>query len=85
MRKITINGKEITTNYNSGRYHDYSIITGDRGTMVYKRSQITGDDLHRECDREMLLRLVEEGYTRITFYYTTTSVRGYYKLIAYCK
>ena len=92
MRKITINGKEITTNLRTAedRYNDrdYQILTEDRDTMVYKRPQWISTPEgggYFETDVMMFDRLVEEGYARITFYRTTTSVRGYHKLIAYCK
>lgn len=74
MKKMIINGKEIMTNYGK----EYQIFNGDRD-MAYKPSKC-GED-----DKILLERLVNEGYTRITFYYGSTGIRGLYKLYAYCK
>ena len=38
-----------------------------------------------ETIEQMFNRLVEEGYTRITFYRMTTAVRGWNEIIAFCK
>lgn len=77
MKKMIVNGREISTNY--GSYYPFS-DGNNKKTMIMqlKNSCI-------ETDKEMLERLVNRGYKRITFYYTTTSVKGYHDLIAFCK
>lgn len=59
---------------------NYSICDGN-----YKKTMTM--HLKRDChetDREMFDRL-KHSYKRITFYYVTTRIRGYYEVIAYCK
>ena len=81
MTKVTVNGKEIKTNYKQS-VHGYPILSraNNRKTMALHLPKSC-----RETDEQMLKRLVEAGYSTITFYYTTTRVKGYYDLIAYCK
>ena len=77
MKKIIINGKEITTNLGG----NYSIGNGnDTATMVLKIKTS-----EQETDEEFVKRLAEMGYTKITLKYATTCVRGYYKTYALCK
>lgn len=79
MRKMIINGHEVTTNYE--KYGSYPMCDGnDKKTM---RMMIRENC--RESAEEMLERLAGYGYTRITFYETSTRVKGIHNLIAYCK
>lgn len=80
MKKMIINGKEIKTNIiERGECRNYSTADIERPTMYYERANFG------ECDTQMLKRLVEEGYTTITFYEMTTNVKGLHKLYAYCR
>lgn len=88
MKKILVNGKEITTNYNE--QYNYPITNGEkRKTMKMELMEwvLREGDKYRskETEKEMLDRLVAKGYTHIAFYRTTTCVRGLYDTIAYCK
>lgn len=79
MKKIIVNGKEVTTNY--GENGMYTLVTGNdlpNYTMELKKNII-------ETDEEFLERLVENGYTRIRFALTSTRIRGYHNSIAYCR
>lgn len=61
--------------------NDYSICNGNR-----KKTMIMKLPLNcMENDSEMFERLSKNGYKKITFYYTTTRIKGCYDLIAYCK
>lgn len=76
MKTVLFNGREIKTNLGD----NYSFDAGNgRATMVMKSAEFT------ETDCEMFERLAACGYSKIMFFYVTTSVRGYYNLIAYCK
>ena len=88
MHKITVNGREIKTNYNE--HSNYPMSNGeDKVTMVMELAQwILRDGCKYkslESDDDMFQRLVARGYKTITFYRTTTRVRGLYDIIAYCK
>lgn len=75
MHKEIVNGKEITTNYREKP--SYPISNGN-----------TNFDCQvgfGENDREVLERLVAQGYTRVTFYEVATAVRGYHKILVKCK
>lgn len=77
MRIVEYNGREIKTNLGG----NYPFCDGnDKKTM---RMYIS--DSIRESDEEMFERIAKKGYTRITFYYTTTRIRGIYHLIAFAK
>lgn len=77
MKTINYNGREIKTNLGE----NYSITNGnDKKTM----RMFLKDDF-RETDSEMFKRIAEMGYNKITFYFTTTAVRGYYHIIAFSK
>lgn len=76
MRKITVDGKTIVTNYGN----DYSINTAQNS----KTLRLCVPDFG-ETEKEFFYRLVSYGYTHITFYYDTTRIRGLYDLFAYCK
>lgn len=77
MKKIIINGREITTNLGG----NYSVGNGEStATMELK---VKTDC--RETDEEFVKRLAEKGYTKITLKYATTCVRGYYKTYALVK
>ena len=78
MKKLNINGREVLTNYE--RFADYPI---DHRSYAHKNATLCLRKNHCESDEEMLERLVERGFTRITFYETTTRVKGYHDLIAY--
>lgn len=78
MKTIERNGRQIKTNLGKG---DYPFCDGnDKATMTM---HLRRD--YRESDTEMFERLARYGYTRITFYRTTTRVRGIYSLLAFCK
>ena len=76
MITTEINGVEVRTNLGA----KYPFSDGnDKKTMVMQLSE------WGESDEQMLHRLVKKGYRTVTFYYVTTRIRGYYKLIAYCR
>ena len=86
MKKIMVNGKEITTNYGQ----TYRLCKGDSKngyTIKIRESVLTEGDMyrHKESDKEMLERLVSLGYTTILFAETSTCIRGYHDLFAYAK
>jgi hypothetical protein len=72
MRKMTINGKEILTNYGQ----DYPRLP-DNMTATHLPFRMSFEEFLKEA--------VNKGYTRITFYYTTTRVRGYHEFHAKCR
>lgn len=77
MKTINYNGREIKTNLGE----NYSITDGnDKKTM----RMFLKDDF-RETDSEMFKRIAEKGYNKITFYHTTTRIKGYYHTIAFAK
>ncbi len=76
MKKIIINGKEITTNLGG----NYSFSDGESATMTCEVKLSAS-----ESDEDFVKRLAEKGYTRITLKYGTTCVRGYYNTFAMCK
>lgn len=72
--------KEIKTNYRKGRY-SFPMCNGEdrKGwTMKIKESC-------RESNEEFFQRLVERGYTHISFYEVSTRIRGLHDTIAYVK
>ena len=76
MKTINYNGREIKTNLGE----NYSVCDGnDKKTMRMFLQEF------RESDEEMFKQIAEKGYNKITFYYTTTAVRGYYNTIAFAK
>ena len=77
MKRVNVNGREVITNY--GGYYPYS--DGDNK----KTMRMVLKEKFNETDREMLERLAGAGYTRITFYETTTRVRGLHEIIAFVK
>lgn len=77
MKKIIINGREITTNLGE----NYSFGNGNNTATMSVRIK---RDL-RETDREFVERLAKAGYTHITLKLSTTSVRGYYDTYALVK
>ena len=78
MKAMTVNGREIKTNFN--KMCNFPVYNGYGGTtMTYNRIRSS------ETIEQMFNRLVEEGYTRITFYRMTTAVRGWNEIIAFCK
>lgn len=78
MKKITINGKEITTNL--GESGAYTIVKGNNlpnYTICIKNS-------YNESDEEFVERL-SKYYSRIRLARTTTTIRGLYSTFAYCR
>lgn len=75
MKTMFINGKEIKTNYN--KQGNYTI--NNEGSYRYSTYSL---EYGKETELEFLERLVEMGYTTITFRRSTTSIRGYYKTYA---
>lgn len=75
MKTMIIKGKEIKTNYN--QEGNYTI--NNEGSYRYSTYYL---NYGKETELEMLERLVEMGYTTITFKRSSTSVRGYYKTYA---
>lgn len=76
MKKIIVNGYEVTTNYGA---MDYPFSDGNgKSTMSLQLLKF------RETDKDALERLAPQ-YSKITFYRTRTSVRGFYETVAYCK
>lgn len=77
MRKMIIDGREITTNLGE----NYSIGNGnDTATM-----RVMIKDSFRESDEDFVKRLASYGYTRITLKLATTAIRGYYSTYALVK
>lgn len=77
MKKIVINGKEITTNY--GESGADTIVAGNYLPNYYMCLKDFG-----ESDEEFFERLCKY-YSRIRFAMVTTAIRGCYKTIAYCR
>lgn len=78
MKKILVDGKEITTNF------------GEKGMSTL----VTGDDLpnyelyiknFKESNDQFLKRLVSQGYTRIRFAEVATRIKNYHDVVAYCR
>ena len=76
MRTIIVNGKEIRTNYKENYY------LGDGNPTKTKDVAIKH---WNENEEQMFKRLVDLGYTNITFKYSTTQIRGYYDIYALVK
>ena len=74
MKTMIINGKEIKTNYSANRYSSLP------NTINPNYSIPNGMTLD-----EFLNKMVEKGYTKITFYTVTTCVRGYHNFYSNCK
>lgn len=78
MRKIIVDGKEITTNYGEKTMHN--LVSGD---------DLPNYDLclknFRESNEEFFKRLISEGYTRIRFGEISTRIKGFHETIAYCR
>lgn len=86
MKKMTINGKEINTNYGQ----TYYLCDGNNknGYRIQLRNWVLDDGAkykRPETEEEMLERLVSYGYTTIRFAETSTAVRGIHDLFAYAK
>lgn len=78
MRKILVDGKEITTNY--GEKTMNNLVSGnDLPNYVFYRKK------HNETSKEFFMRLVSYGYTRIRFGEVSTRIRGFHDVVAYCK
>lgn len=73
MKKITVNGKEVNTNYGAVTYPRLPDTMNAR-PLPFGMSEKT-----------FLEQLVEEGCSKVTFYEVTTCVRGYHKVYANCK
>lgn len=78
MRKITVDGKEIVTNYGEKTMHN--LVSGD---------DLPNYDLclkdFRESNEDFLKRLISYGYTRIRFGEVSTRIRGFHDIVAYCR
>ena len=71
--------KKIKTNY--GQFKSYALCNGnDKKGWIMKTK-----DSCRESDKEFFERLVNSGYTTISFYEVSTRVRGLHDVIAYVK
>ena len=77
MKKLIIDGKEITTNLGG----NYPIGDGNNTATM---GVIPQHDA-RQTDREFVEELAKRGYKRITLKHCTTCVRGYYRLYALVK
>ena len=78
MRKISIDGKEIITNY--GEKSAERLVSNNdlpNYEIRYKKS--------KEGNKEFLMRLVNEGYTRIRFVEISTNIKGFHEIAAYCR
>lgn len=73
MKKITVNGKEVNTNYGRETYPT-APDSFDLTRLPFRMS-----------DREFLEQAVEDGYKKVTFYEETTCVRGLHHIYARCK
>ena len=78
MKKIEINGKEVTTNFGENGMH--TLVVGN--DLPNYRMELMND---METVQQFLERLVDKGYTRIRFAETSTRIKGYHKTIAYCR
>lgn len=78
MKKILVEGKEITTNY--GEKGMNTLVTGD---------DLPNYELHTKNSKEsierFLKRLVSYGYTRIRFAEVATRIRNFHDVVAYCR
>lgn len=84
MKTVVFNGKEIKTNVDAS----HGFATGNESWSFHRPSWILSEGekyRHMESEREMFERLAKEGYSKITFYWLRTSVRGYYDLVARCE
>lgn len=86
MKKMTVNGREITTNYGQ----QYPVVKGNdkKGYRMRSMQWILEEGAKYRClegDRRMLERLADEGWTTIYFAEVTTCVRGYHNVFAYVK
>lgn len=72
--------KEIKTNYREDRY-EYLLCNGDSKEGWVMMLQTSP----RESVKEMYERLAAQGWTRISFYETSTRVKGIHNIIAYVK
>ena len=76
MKTLTINGKTVKTNLiERGENREYPFLKDSAFTHTEKVP------FGMMCV-DYLTQKVEEGYSRITFYRVTTSIRGYYHVIA---
>ena len=78
MTKMFVNGVEITTNYTAPQFPIWDGRERPKTMSVHKEK--FGEGL-----RCFLERMVALGYKRVTFYETTTRVRGYHEFYAFCK
>ena len=84
MKTMNVNGRTIRTNY--GENHGFA--SGNESWCFHRPSWVLseGDTYrHQESEREMFERLASKGYSKITFYWLRTRVRGYYDLVAHCE
>lgn len=76
MEKLIINGKEIKTNINGNKNGDFPKLPDSMNAMRVP-SGMTFE--------QFLNERVKEGYTTITFYYTSTTIRGWHNYYAKCR
>lgn len=70
----------IKTNYRKERY-SYPVCNGEnKEGWIMKLKESC-----RESNSEFFQRLVDSGYTHISFYEVTTRIKGYHNTIAYVK
>lgn len=78
MKKIEINGKEVTTNFGEKGMHTL-VVGNDFPNYIMELMD------NRETTKQFFERLVDKGYTRIRFAEISTRIKGYHKTIAYCR
>lgn len=78
MRKIIVDGKEITTNY--GEKTMNNLVSGDelQNYDMYGKK-------YKETNEDFFKRLIGYGYTRIRFGEVSTRIRGFHDVVAYCR
>lgn len=78
MRKIIVDGKEITTNYREKTMHN--LVSGN---------DLPNYDFYtkyfRESNEDFFKRLISYGYTRIRFGEVSTKIKGIHDTVAYCR
>lgn len=79
MTTLSINGREVKTNWYKGRC-SYPLSNGEdrNGWRIRVKTDF------RESDEEFVERL-GEFYSRVSLYESTTNVPGYHEVFAYVK
>ena len=78
MKKIIVDGKDITTNYCEKGME--TLVPGDDLPNYELYTKNT-----KESNEQFLKRLVSYGYTRIRFAEVATRIRNFHDVIAYCR